>query len=261
MELAASRNLLLRQLSPADRERLAPHLQPVPLAFRQTLFEQGEEIAHVYFVESGVVSLVTDLEGGETIETGTVGNEGLAGIPAVLGVRRAPGRAFCQVPGSGWRVAEAVIAAERERASAWFGVLLRYVSFATAMTAQSAACNRLHTVDARMSRWLLMTHDRVGGDDIPLTQEFLAEMLGVARPTVNIAGATLQKAGFIRYARGRITVLDRAGLESAACECYQRIRQELLETLGEPDVKNGRERTRPEAAAPTATASYRSPER
>jgi CRP-like cAMP-binding protein len=108
------------------------------------------------------------------------------------------------------------------------------------MTAQSAACNRLHDVEARMARWLLMTHDRVEGDEFALTQEFLAEMLGVARPTVNIAGATLQKAGFIRYARGRIAVLDRPGLESASCECYQRIREELEDTLGERTAEDGR---------------------
>jgi Mn-dependent DtxR family transcriptional regulator len=113
------------------------------------------------------------------------------------------------------------------------------VSFVTAMVSQTAACNRMHTVDARMSRWLLMTHDRVGVDDFPLTQEFLAQMLGVARPTVNVAGATLQRAGFIRYTRGRITVLDRKGLESASCECYNRIREELEATVnGRPPNSN-----------------------
>jgi CRP-like cAMP-binding protein len=240
MELAASRNLLLRRLSAADRERLAPHVQDVSLGYRQTLFEQGQPVTHVHFLERGVASLVTDLEDGETIETGTVGNEGLIGIPAVLGVRRGPGRAFCQIPGQAWQVTERAIAAERERGTAFFALLLRYVHFATAMMAQSAACNRLHTVDARMSRWLLMTHDRVEGDEFPLTQEFLAHMLGVARPTVNIAAATLQKAGFIRYARGRIAVLDRDGLESASCECYRRIRQELEDTLGERTAAAGR---------------------
>jgi hypothetical protein len=124
-----------------------------------------------------------------------------------------------------------VIAEESERGTPWFRLLLRYAHFVNAMTAQHAACNRLHAVDARMSRWLLMTHDRVEADDFPLTQEFLGMMLGVARPTVNIAGATLQKAGFIKYTRGRITVLDRAGLESASCECYFRIREELDHVL------------------------------
>jgi CRP-like cAMP-binding protein len=240
MALDRARNRLLRQLSPADRERLERHFEPVELEFKDRLFDQRKPVTQVYFVESGVVSLVTDLEGGETIETGTVGNEGLVGLPAVLGVRHAPGRAFCQVAGAAWRVGADVIAAERHQATPWFRLLLRYTSFVTAMTAQSAACNRMHTVDARMSRWLLMTHDRVERDEIPLTQEFLGEMLGVARPTVNIAGATLQKAGFIRYTRGRITVLDRPGLESASCECYRRIREELEDTLAEPPA-NGRQ--------------------
>jgi CRP-like cAMP-binding protein len=142
---------------------------------------------------------------------------------------------FCQIAGRARVVAARVIEDERMSATSWFGVLLRYVSFVMAMMSQTAACNRMHTVDARMSRWMLMTHDRVGRDDFPLTQEFLAIMLGVARPTVNIAGAELQRAGFIKYRRGRITILDRQGLESASCECYGRIRQELEATAnGQP---------------------------
>jgi CRP-like cAMP-binding protein len=227
MELKQSRNHLLRQLTPADRERLGPKFQEQNLAFKQMLFEPGQRVDWVYFPESGVISLVTDLEDGEPIETGTIGNEGVVGLPAILGVAHSAGRVFCQIPGRALRLPAGVIAAERERGTHWFQALLKYVHFVTAMAAQSAACNRMHSVDARMSRWLLMTHDRVDSDDFPLTHEFLAQMLGVARPTVNIAGATLQKAGFIEYTRGRITVLDRAGLESASCECYRRIRQEL----------------------------------
>ena len=120
---------------------------------------------------------------------------------------------------------------ERERATRWFLLLLKYAHYSNVTTAQFAACNRMHSVDARMSRWLLMTHDRVDSNDFLLTQEFLSQMLGIARPTVNIAGSMLQKAGFIRYARGRITVLDRAGLESASCECYRRIRREFDESV------------------------------
>jgi CRP-like cAMP-binding protein len=183
--------------------------------------------------------VVTDLDRGETIETGTIGNEGVAGLPALLGVRHSSSRVFCQIPGRALRLPADVIAAERDKATPWFQLLLRYANFANVMAAQSAACNRMHSVDARMSRWLLMTHDRVESNDFPLTQEFLAQMLGVARPTVNIAGATLQKAGFIKYSRGRVTVLDRKGLESASCECYARIRQELEDSL------NGRREVTP----------------
>ena len=194
MDLRDSKNLLLRQLSAADRARLEPHFTEEPLAFKQPLLEQGKPANRVYFVETGVASIVTDLKDGESVEAGTVGNEGLVGLP-VLGSDRSPNRVFCQVPGRARVVAAHLIAEERRASSPWFGLLLRYVSFVTAMVSQTAACNRMHMVDARMSRWLLMTHDRVGADDFPLTQEFLAMMLGVARPTVNIAGATLQRAG------------------------------------------------------------------
>jgi CRP-like cAMP-binding protein len=243
VDLRDSKNLLLRQLSATDRVRLEPHFTEEPLAFKQPLLDQRKPVGRVYFVESGVCSIVTDLDHGETVEAGTVGNEGLVGLPAVLGSRHSPNRVFCQIPGRARVVAAHVIEQEREQGTVWFGVLLRYVSFVTAMVSQTAACNRLHTVDARMARWLLMTHDRVGADEFPLTQEFLAIMLGVARPTVNIAGATLQRAGFITYTRGRITVRDREGLESASCECYKRIREELDATLnGQPPTANRRGR-------------------
>jgi CRP-like cAMP-binding protein len=245
MDLRDSKNMLLRQLSAADRARLEPHFTEEPLAFKQPLLEQGKTAGRVYFIESGVASMVTDLADGETVEAGTVGNEGLVGLSAVLGSRRSPNRVFCQIPGRARVVAAGIIEEERRESTTWFGLLLRYVSFVTAMVTQTAACNRMHMVDARMCRWLLMTHDRVGADDFPLTQEFLAMMLGVARPTVNIAGATLQRAGFIRYTRGRITILDRQGLESASCECYKRIREELDATVNlRPAPPNQQSRSR-----------------
>ena len=222
-------------MPPDDRSRLSPRFTHEQVDFKQTLVEQDRPVEFVYFVETGVMSLLTELADGESIETGTVGNEGLVGISAVLGVPYASGRALCQVPGSAFRVPAAVIAGEADRVTSWFRVLLRYVHFVSAMTAQTAACNRLHAVDARMSRWLLMTHDRVDSDDFPLTQEFLAQMLGVARPTVNVAGSMLQKAGFISYTRGRVTIIDRQGLESASCECYARIRAELQRSLASGD--------------------------
>lgn len=232
MDLTSSSNAFVRRLSREESERLGPSFERVPLQSKQTLHEQHQPIEHVYFVEAGVVSIVTALDGDELIETGTVGHEGLVGTSAILGSERSTYRAFCQIPGGALRIPAAVLARERENGTPWFRRLLLYVDFLTGMIAQTAACNRVHQVDARMSRWLLMTHDRVPGDEFPLTQEFLAQMLGVARPTVNITGATLQKAGFIRYTRGRITVVDRAGLETAACECYGRINALLEGTLG-----------------------------
>lgn len=237
IDLKHSRNLLIQRMTDEDRKRLGSHFTEVRLDFKQTLLEQDRPIESVYFVESGVMSMVTDLADGQTIETGTVGNEGLVGLPVLLGVLHPPGRVFCQIAGRGLRLPAEMIAAEAAQGTAWFRLLLRYVNFVTAMTAQTAACNRLHPVEARASRWLLMTHDRVDGDSFALTQEFLSVMLGVARPTVNIVGATLQKAGFIRYTRGSITVLDRTGLESAACECYGRIREELARMLNASDVE------------------------
>jgi CRP-like cAMP-binding protein len=249
-----SRNLLIRQLSAADRSRLARHFVAVPLSFKQSIYDDGDTLEYVHFPESGVISLVTALEGSEPIEAGTVGHEGIAGLSVVLGAERAAGRAMCQIPGMALRLPAAIIAAERDAASAWFRVLLRYVHFSIAMIAQTAACNRAHQVDARMSRWLLMTHDRVDGDQFPLTQEFLAQMLGVTRPTVNIAGAILQKAGFIQYRRGQITIVNRAGLESAACECYGRIREKMEQMLSARPRENPSER-RSRAAAPERSRS------
>jgi CRP-like cAMP-binding protein len=236
MDLKKSRNLLIQRMTDEDRARLTPYFTEERLDFKRTLLEQDEPVKQVYFVESGVMSMVTELSGGEIVETGTVGFEGFVGLPAALGVLRAPGRVLVQIAGNGLCVSAEIIAAEAEGGTPWFRVLLRYAHFVSAVAAQYAACNRMHAVDARMSRWLLMTHDSVGGDSFPLTQEFLGQMLGVARPTVNIAGATLQKAGFIHYTRGRITVLDRTGLESASCECYARVVAERHKMLNPEPV-------------------------
>lgn len=222
-------NHLLRQLSPADRGKLQKELDPVSLDFKESLYEHDKPIRSVFFVTSGVVSLVTEMEeGGGVVETGTIGPEGFVGIPALLGARRAPGRAFVQVPGTGLRKETERFLAMVDRMASLRQLLLLYTNALISMVAQSAACNRAHPIEARMARWLLMTHDRVARDEFPLTQEFLGQMLGVRRPSVNVAGRTLQAAGLIRYARGKITVLDRAGLEEASCECYRMITEQML---------------------------------
>src|SRR5262245_8264541 len=227
-----TRNALLHQLSNGDYERVRSHLKDVALQFKQVLYEPDGPVDAVYFVEQGVVSLVTLLDDGATVETGTVGNEGVAGLPVFLESERGTERAICQIAGRAKRLSAEIVRAERRRADSQLrSVVLRYTSSVIKMTAQTAACNRLHTVEERMSRWLLMTLDRVGNNEFALTQEFLAQMLGVRRPTVNIAGATLQRAGLIRYSRGKIAVVDREGLESASCECYARIRDEFAIAL------------------------------
>lgn len=221
-------NQILRRLSELEYDRLASDLETVPLTFKETLYEQGQRISHVYFVTTGVVSLVTVLtDDGEPLETGTVGREGMAGLPVFLEAPQAPGRAICQIPGSALRMPADRFRAGLKRVESLRVLLLRYTNVLMAMMAQTAACNRAHDVKARMARWLLMTHDRVDGNEFPLTQEFLGQMLGVRRPQVSTAGVALQRAGLIKYTRGKISIVDRHGLERAACECYEHIRHEF----------------------------------
>lgn len=219
------RNRVLAALPKDELRSLAPHLVEVPLEFKEVLYEQGERIDAVYFVEEGVVSLVIVMREGE-VETGTIGNEGMVGVEAFLGTDKAHQRAICQIPGAALRMSLSELR-RQPTDGPLYQQLVRFSDAVMAMLGQNAACNRAHTLEQRMSRWLLMTLDRVGRDEFPLTQEFLAQMLGVRRPTVSLTGAALQRAGLIRYSRGRITVVDRRGLEATACECYDRIRQEF----------------------------------
>ena len=227
------RNKILATLAGADRERLAASMKRVRLNYKEVLIEPNAPIEHVYFVESGVVSLVTDLHEGGVIESGTVGNESMAGTAVLLGVMRTPSRHFVQIPGEAIRLPAEAIAEERRRGGPFAEALLRVTHATMGMLSQCVACNRAHAVEQRMCRWLLMTRDRVESDEFPLTQEFLAQMLGVHRPAVNIAGGALQRAGLIRNSRGKITIVDREALESAACECYEVIRAEFRRALSE----------------------------
>jgi len=225
------RNKILQRLQPSDFDAIRSELEDVTLSFKEEVYEQGRPITHMYFVETGVISLVTDLEEGGTLETGTIGNEGVVGVQAFLGSPTAAGRAFCQIPGSASRIAVGRMIAERERNTRLAQLVLRNTNATMSMLAQTAACNRAHPVEERMCRWLLMTHDRVEGDEFPLTQEFLAQMLGVRRPSVNTAGLTLQNAGLIRYSRGKVTIVNRKGLEASSCECYAFIAREFEKAL------------------------------
>jgi CRP-like cAMP-binding protein len=228
----ADDNELLRRLTPGEYANLASDLEPVPLEFKETLYEQGKRITHVYFPTNGVVSLITLLTRGEPpIETGTVGREGMVGLPSFLESTLAPGRAICQVPGQALRMTVDRFHACVKRLDALRALLLRYTNVVMAMMGQTAACNRAHDTKARMARWLLMTHDRVEGDEFPLTQEFLGQMLGVRRPAVSVAGTALQRQGVIRYRRGKITVVDRAGLEGVSCDCYEHVAREYVRQL------------------------------
>jgi CRP-like cAMP-binding protein len=214
-----ARNRLLAALAPEELERLVPDLEFVPLPVGMPIYEPHHTISHVYFPTSGIISMVSEMPEG-TVEVGTVGLEGMTGLPLVLKARTMPTRAFVQVPGHAYRLSDVDLFRAMESSPRFERLLYRYVLALFDQTAQHAACNRLHSLEERCARWLLMTHDRVDGDVLHLKQQFLAEMLGVHRPAVTLAAGALQKAGVIRYTRGKVTVLDRSALERASCGCY-----------------------------------------
>jgi CRP-like cAMP-binding protein len=194
---------------------------------REQLYEADQPIDHVYFPLNCVVSEVTLVADHGPIEIGTTGYEGMVGLPVFLGVSTSATRSFCQVPGQAVRLDLAALHRLSDSDGVLRGSLLRYTQAVMVELAQNVACNRLHSTEERCARWLLQTHDRVGGDVFPMTQDFLAQMLGVRRATVSLSARLLQEAGLIRYTRGRITVLDREGLHAAACTCYDTVRREF----------------------------------
>jgi CRP-like cAMP-binding protein len=226
-------NRLLGLLSPRDYGRLRPHLEPVPLEYRKSLYEANKRIESVYFIETGVGSLVNTMANGQAAEVGTIGNEGVVGLPLVLGDDRAPTSVYVQVPGEGLRMKASLFKEELARSATMQVVMLRYVHALFNQVAQSAACNHFHSLEQRCCRWLLMTRDRMQSDEFLLTQEFLAMMLGVQRSGVSIAAGALQRAGLITYTRGNVTILDRPGLKKLSCECYGVSKKEFDRLLGD----------------------------
>ncbi|HZD27118.1 MAG TPA: Crp/Fnr family transcriptional regulator [Xanthobacteraceae bacterium] len=218
-------NRFLATLPPHDFSLLAPHLRMLALERGVMLHDVGEEIEHVYFPHSGMVSLVAVMQSGATVETATVGRAGVIGASAALGARTAMARAIVQLPGTAAWLSASQLHAAAVQSQAIRDLIVRYHDLLLSQVQQSVACNALHTLDARLCRWLLQTHDCTEGNVIPLTQEFLGQMLGVRRTTVTIAARLLQGAGLIRYRRGHIQILDRAALEDMACECYGVVRQ------------------------------------
>jgi CRP-like cAMP-binding protein len=219
-------NRILEALPAEDRDRLIRGMVLVALPIKTVLFEPGEPIRAVHFPIDGVISLVTPLDDGAIVEVATVGNEGMVGVPLFSGGSLAV-RAISQVSGSSLRMDAAAFLAEVDRPGAFSDLVHQYLSALFGQISQAAACNRLHTNEERLSRWLLMSHDRVGVDDFAITHEFLGQMLGSRRATVTLSAGILQAAGLIRYHRGHVSILDREGLESVACECYGSIRREL----------------------------------
>ena len=225
-------NRLLTLLSDDDYERLRPHLSVSKLDYKKVLYEARREIRYVYFPIDGVASLVLEM-GNSGVEVGTIGNEGIVGIPLVLGDRQAPSTVYVQVPGQALRIDARVFREELNYSPTLTAVALRYIHAFFNQVAQSAACAHLHKVEQRCCRWLLMTRDRMPSDEFLLTQEFLGMMLGVTRPSVSLTMTDLQKAGLIRYSRGRVKILDRQGLQKRACECYKTSKLEFDRLLAD----------------------------
>jgi CRP-like cAMP-binding protein len=227
-----SPNRLLSLLSHKDYARLRPHLQRIPLKYRQSLYRAHEAIQFVYFIETGVGSLVNTMANGQAAEVGTIGSEGMVGLPILLADNKAPTSVYVQVPGGGLRMKAAAFKKELEQSNSMRIVMQHYAHAFFNQVAQSAACNQFHSIEQRCSRWMLMTHDRMQSDHFLLTQEFLAMMLGVQRTGVSVAAGALQRGGLIRYTRGNVTILDRRGLEHRSCECYGVSKKEFDRLLG-----------------------------
>ena len=233
-------NRLLGLLPPRDYARLRPHLHRISLEYRQSLYRANAPIGFVYFIETGVGSLVNTMANGQAAEVGTIGNEGLVGLPLVFGDDRAPTSVYVQVPGAGLRMKATLFATELARSASMRAVMLRYAHAFFNQVAQSAACNHFHSLEQRCCRWLLMTHDRMQSDEFLLTQEFLAMMLGVRRTGVTAAAGALQRAGLIRYKRGNVTIIDRRGLKRRSCECYGVSKKEFDRLLDDQTTRKVR---------------------
>jgi CRP-like cAMP-binding protein len=226
-------NRLLSLLSDDDYERLRPHLSNVAFDYRKSLYEASRPIDHVYFPIDGVASLVITTAEGASAEVGTIGSEGIVGLPVVLGDREAPSSVYVQVPGTGLRMDARVFREALDRSPALKLIMLRYTHAFFNQVAQSAVCAHLHKVEQRCCRWLLMTRDRMPSGDFLLTHEFLGMMLGVRRTTVTDVMGILQKAGLVRYRRGHVTILNQAALRQRACECYDISKLEFDRLLGD----------------------------
>ncbi|WP_213959113.1 Crp/Fnr family transcriptional regulator [Variovorax sp. dw_954] len=219
-------NRLLAALPDAERKRWLPDLEPIDLPLGQVLYESGRTLSHVYFPTTAIVSLLYVMENGASAEIAVVGNEGIVGISLFMGGESTPSRAVVQSAGRGFRLKAELMKEEFNRAGAVLHLLLRYTQALITQMAQTAVCNRHHSLDQQLCRWLLLSLDRLRGSELVMTQELIANMLGVRREGVTEGALKLQHAGLIRYARGHITVLDRKGLERRTCECYAVVKSE-----------------------------------
>lgn len=231
-------NHLLAALPQSEFERLAPHLELVSLALGEVLYESGGRLNHVYFPTDSIVSLLYVMEDGSSAEIAVVGNEGILGISLFMGGETTPSRAVVQSEGSGYRLPAQLLKREFNRAGPMMLLLLRYTQALITQMSQTAVCNRHHSIDQQLSRWLLMSLDRLHSDELLMTQELIANMLGVRREGVTEAAGKLRDAGIIEYSRGHIKVLDRPKLEQHVCECYAVVKKEIDRLLsGTPPGK------------------------
>jgi len=219
-----SSNLMIAALSPSDRDALLPHLKVIELPQELVLFDAGDPIKAIYFPHSGIVSLVVDLTSGDMIEAAMIGRDGVAGGSAALNGDLSLNKAVVQLTGRASVADVEHVRALAESSVPFRTAVMRHEQFVMAQAQQSAACNASHTVEARISRWLLRCRDLAGSDDIALTQEFLAEMMGVRRTSVSLVANTLQQAGLIKYRRGHIRLLNVEGMRDTACECYETVK-------------------------------------
>lgn len=224
---AAIENRLLATLPREDYQRLLPHLDPIQVALGEVIYESGGHLDYIYFPTTCVVSLLYTMESGPTAEMGLVGSDGVVGVALFLGGETTPNRAVAQIGGGAFRMKAKVLRGEFKRGGALQLLLLRYTQALITQISQTAVCNRLHSVEQRLARWLLLCHDRVKLDELQMTQEFISNMLGGRRESVTVAAGHLQEAGLIHYARGHIQILDRKGLEAVSCECYRVVKEEL----------------------------------
>ncbi len=257
--LSPNQNHLLAALPAAEFEPLAAHLELVPMPLGAMLYEPGGQLHHAYFPTTAIVSLHYVMESGASAESAGVGNEGVVGIPLFMGGNTTPSSAVVQIAGHAFRLEGRLLKREFERAGSLQRLLLRYTQALITQMTQTAACNRHHTVEQQLCRWLLLTLDRSPSSEFTMTQELVANMLGVRREGITQAAGKLQEAGIIRHRRGHIAVLERSGLEARACECYAVVRKELTRLL--TDVKPGQDAIRPDRNAGVEIPAFRRADR
>ena len=235
-----NQNHLLAALLDTEFDRLAPHLELIPMQLGDLLYDSGGKLQHVYFPTTSIVSLQYLLENGGSSEIAGVGNEGILGISIFMGGDTTPSRAVVQTGGQGYRLKSQILIEEFNRGGPVMRLLLRYTQALLTQMSQTAVCNRHHSLDQQLCRWLLLTLDRLPTNELTMTQELIANMLGVRREGVTEAAGKLQSLGFIRYRRGHITVLNRAGLTSNVCECYDVVKKEFARLLSDVRQRQGK---------------------